>query len=89
MPRFNCEFKKCNCQQYHNDNQSCTSCNHGKIWHSSRPNIFQFTSTRKPAHKPKYENMYFAQCFIPQEPYVPPLPYDPLLFCNHVETLPV
>lgn len=87
--RFNCEFKRCNCQQYHRGCKSCSSCNHSKIWHS-RTQSSQFTSTRKSAHKPEYYgNIYFAQCFIPQEPTVPPLPYDSLLFCYHVEALPV
>jgi hypothetical protein len=92
MPsRFNCEFKRCNCQQYHRGDKGCSSCNHSKIWHSrtqSKKN--QFISTRKFAHKPEYYgNIYFARCFIPQEPNVPPLPYDSLLFCYNVEALPV
>ena len=95
MPsRFNCEFKRCNCQQYHRDgNKSCSSCHHAKIWHSRtqpQESKLQFISTRKPAHKPEYYgNIYFARCFIPQEPEVPPLPYDSLLFCYLVEALPV
>ena len=96
MPsRFNCEFKKCNCKQYHRDgNKCCSSCYHSKIWHSrtkSKEDISQFTSsTRKPARKPVYQgDIYFAQCFIPQEPFVPPLPFDQLLFCYNIEALPV
>ena len=92
MPsRFNCEFKRCNCQQYHRGNKCCSSCHHAKIWHSrTKKANTQFTSTRKPAHKPEYYgNIYFARCFIPREPYVPPLPYDSLLFCYQVEALPV
>lgn len=96
MPsRFNCEFKRCDCQRYHRDgNKCCSVCCHAKIWHSRtepKESKLQFTSTRKSAHKPVYslENIYFAQCFIPQEPQVPPLPYDSLLFCYQVEALPV
>ena len=96
MPsRFNCEFKGCYCGQYHREgNNCCSSCCHGKIWHSRtkpKESKLQFTSIRKPADKPEYslETIYFAECFIPQEPSVPPLPYDLSLFCYQVEALPV
>tara|TARA_B100000795_G_C22785678_1_gene434493 strand:+ start:708 stop:983 length:276 start_codon:yes stop_codon:yes gene_type:complete len=91
MKRFHCEFKNCTCPQFVKNKRLCKKCNHSHIWHSKISNYSQFSSSRKPARKPKYvSEVIFGQIHI-----FKPLPLAPAIevanpcFCIDVYALPV
>ena len=79
-----CEFRNCQCDEYHGLDNKCLLCQHGKCWHKNIKNIKNnFISKRKSAHKPTYVFSFNGYRYLQ-----PIIKYPLEKFCKSIYDLP-